>query len=140
VSGADFGLRFVAPGTPAEVAAVIADVRAWWDGDIDGPTASAGDVFTYRHEPEHRSTQRITEASPERVVWHVDDAHLSFVADPGEWIGSDIVFDLAPTDGGTAVVFTHRGLTPAAECFEACSSAWAFYIGGSLRRLLAGGS
>ena len=133
-----FTTVFTVPREPLDVFDAINDVRAWWDGDIDGETAELGDVFTYRHEPQHISTQRITESVPgERVAWHVDDAFLSFISDPTEWVGTTIVFDLTPTgDSGTEVRFTHRGLVPTIECFDACSSAWGYYVGESLRKFV----
>ena len=133
-----FTTVFTVPRAPLEVFDAINDVRAWWDGDIDGETATLGDVFTYRHEPQHRSTQRITESVPgRRVAWRVEDAYLDFISDPTEWIGTTIAFDLTPTDGGgTEVRFTHEGLVPTIECFDACSSAWAYYVGGSLRQFV----
>jgi hypothetical protein len=139
--GRDYTLAFTTDRSPQEVFDAITDVRAWWEGDITGPTADVGDVFTYAHPPQHRSVQRVAEARRgERIVWHVDDAELAFAADPGEWIGSDIVFDLAPSDAGTGtrVEFTHRGLVPTVECYQACSSAWAYYVGDSLRSALDG--
>jgi hypothetical protein len=40
------------------------------------------------------------------------------------------------TDSATVA---HRGLVPEFECFEACSSAWGFYVNGSLKRLITTG-
>jgi hypothetical protein len=131
----DFTTSFTVDRSPAEVFAAINDVRGWWTGDIDGPTAAVGDEFTYRYEDVHRSTQRVTELVPgRRVVWFVTDAHLPFADDPGEWIGTQVVFDIRATDTGTEVGFRHVGLSPDVDCYEACSSAWAHYVNGSLRQ------
>jgi hypothetical protein len=121
--------EFVVDRTPDVAFDTIAEVRSWWTGDIVGESGRVGDVFTYRHEDLHVSTQRVTDLEPgRRVVWHVDDARLSFVADPTEWIGTDIVFELEPVGEGTRVTFTHVGLDPRIECYEACSSAWGYYV------------
>jgi hypothetical protein len=69
----------------------------------------------------------------------VVDGYLNFVEDKTEWTGTDITFDIAPAESGTEVVFTHVGLAPDAECFDSCSSAWGFYISGSLRNLIESG-
>ena len=131
----DFTTSFTVHKSPADVFAAINDVRGWWGGDISGETEELGDVFIYEHLPQHRSVQRVTESVPgELVVWHVDEANLSFVDDATEWTGTDIVFDLSAHDGGTTLVFSHRGLVPEVECYEACSNAWGTYINGSLRR------
>ena len=134
----DFTTTFTVDQTAARVFAAINDVRGWWDGDIEGDTEHLGDVFTYRHEPQHRSVQRITESIPgERVTWHVDDAELTFVEDRDEWIGTDIRFDISERDGRTEVRFSHLGLTPGVECYEACSTAWGYYVNTALRALIA---
>ncbi len=109
-------------------------------GEIDGRTDEPGAIFTYRYQDIHRSTQRITELVPgRRVAWHVVDAYLDFVEDKSEWTGTDITFDVTPTGSGSEVRFTHVGLAPDVECFDSCSSAWGFYITGSLRNLIANG-
>ncbi len=104
---------------------------------MQGGSGALGDVFTFEVEGVHRSTQRVTAFEPGRLLeWTVEEAWLSFVARPDEWRGSRIRFELAPlADGRTELTFTHLGLTPAVECFEACSGGWMFYVAGSLRRL-----
>lgn len=121
--------------SPGDAFAAINDVRGWWTGEIDGSTTAVGDVFSYRHGDLHHSIQRIAESIPgERVVWVVDEATLSFVDDAREWVGTSIIFEISPAPGGgSSVAFTHAGLTPALECFDACSGAWNHYIGESLR-------
>ena len=135
----DFTTTFTVPQSPAAVFDAINDVRAWWGGHIEGDTDKLGDVFVYEHLPEHRSVQRITESTPgERIVWHIDEAHLRFVEDGDEWTDTEVVFDLEPADGGTRLTFTHRGLVPDFECYDACSSAWSMYINGALRQFIEG--
>jgi uncharacterized protein YndB with AHSA1/START domain len=130
-------IAFTVDRTPDEVFAAITDVRAWWSGEIDGPTDTLGAEFTYRYQDIHRSTQRITELVPgKRVAWHVVDGYLNFVDDPAEWTGTDITFDIEATGDGTRVLFTHVGLGSDNECFESCSGAWRHYIGNSLRHLM----
>jgi hypothetical protein len=88
----------------------------------------------------HRTTQTVTELIPgTRVVWHVSDSWIGFVDDNSEWDDTDIVFDITAKDGKTVVRFTHTGLTPTAECYDTCSSAWSAYMLGSLRNLITTG-
>jgi len=74
-----------------------------------------------------------------KVVWHVSDAQLGFVKDKSEWKGTDIVFDIAKHGDKTEVRFTHKGLVPAYECYNACSNAWGMLISGNLRKLITTG-
>jgi hypothetical protein len=85
----------------------------------------------------HTSTQEVTELVPgQKVVWHVVEADLSFVANRGEWAGTGIVFEIVPMGAETELRFTHQGLVPAFECFADCSNGWGFYVGGSLRQFI----
>lgn len=133
VSGS-YTTRFEVARPAAVVFEAINDVRSWWEGEIEGESSRQGNAFTYRYPKMHRSTQRVTELVPgKRVVWHVEDAELTFIADRGEWTGTDIVFDIAESDGKTIVTFTHQGLLPEVECYDMCSDAWGGYINGSLK-------
>ncbi|MFE7796103.1 SRPBCC domain-containing protein [Nocardia sp. NPDC057440] len=132
---------FTVDRTPEEVFSAINDVRGWWSGEIEGGTNELGDEFTYRYEDLHHSKQRITESIPgERVVWLVVEGGPNFVEDRTEWKGTRISFELSAKDEGTQVRFTHVGLVPEYECFDACSDAWGSYINGSLRNLIAAGT
>ena len=132
-----FTTAFTVDKTPDEAFAAINNVRGWWSGNIQGGTDKLGDEWTYRYEDIHYSKQKITELAPnKRVVWTVLESYLSFVKDKTEWNGSKITFDVSKKGDKTEVRFTHVGLIPEYECFDACSNAWGSYINGSLRRLI----
>jgi len=82
----------------------------------------------------------ITEFIPnKKVVWLVLDAKLNFIKNKAEWKGTKNVFEISSHGPQTEIRFTHVGLHPGSECFEACSGAWAFYINDSLRSLITTG-
>ncbi len=123
-----------------EVYRAINDVRRWWSGRIDGDTGELGAEFRYRYEDIHDSRQKVTELVPgKRVVWRVTDSNLTFLKDPKEWKGTEIVFDIAEKGGETEVRFTHVGLSPDHECYEACSGGWDSLVNGNLRKLILSG-
>jgi hypothetical protein len=96
-----------------------------------------GDEKRWFPHPVQGAALRVTEFSPgRRLVGHVDDARLNFVADPGEWIGTDVEFEIEPDGEDSVVRFTHHGLEPVIECFDARSSAWRYYVGDSLREAI----
>jgi len=135
-----FSTTFLVDQSPEEAFAAIANVRGWWSGQIEGSTDEPGAEFTYRYQDVHYSKQRIMEFAPnKKVVWQVLDAYLNFTADPKEWTGSEITFEVSQQGEQTEVRFTHLGLVPAFECYDKCSSAWSFYINNSLRRLITTG-
>ena len=140
MSDQSFTATFVVDQDPHTVFDAINNVRGWWTGDIEGGTDALGDEFTYRYEDVHYSKQRVTELTPdERVVWLVLDSYLNFVEDKTEWNGTEISFDIAKKGDETEVRFTHHGLVPQYECFEACSGAWSHYMKESLRQFIATG-
>lgn len=127
--------------TPLEVYDAAADPRGWWSETITGVTDEVGGEFEYEVEGIHYSKIRVTELVPgERVVWRVVDARLTYIADETEWNDTEIRFDIAARGDGTELRFTHVGLVPDVECYGACANAWTFYIGSSLRELLARGA
>jgi len=139
MSDQSYSTAFTVDRTPVEVFAAINRVRDWWTGDIDGITDQLGEEFSYRYQDLHYSKQKVVELVPgARVVWHVVEARLPFARDPQEWTGTDIVFDIAALGDATQVRFTHLGLVPDVECYEACSGAWGHYLNGSLRQLISG--
>lgn len=135
-----FNTSFVVDQTPAEVFAAIANVRGWWTGHVDGDADKLGDEFTYRYGDIHYSRQRVTEFVPNlKIVWRVLDAKLTFAEDTGEWVGTDITFDIARTRDQTEIRFAHVGLVADFECFDNCSAGWNFFVNASLRRLVTTG-
>jgi hypothetical protein len=135
-----FTTSFAVDQSPQEVFDAINDVRAWWTGEVKGRSAKVGDEFTFRYEDLHFTRQRVVESIPgERVVWEVTEARLSFAEDPAEWVGTRVVFDIAKKGGKTQLRFTHVGLSPDCDCYEACNDGWTFYIQRSLRSLIVTG-
>jgi uncharacterized protein YndB with AHSA1/START domain len=136
----DFTTSFTVDQSPEEVFKAINNVRGWWSGEVDGEAGRPGAEFTYRYQNMHKSTQRVTEFVPgKKIVWHVTAADLTFVKDKTEWIGTEIVFEIARRDDKTELCFTHLGLVPAFECYGGCSGAWGALIEGNLRNLIATG-
>jgi len=126
--------------TPKEAFDAINNVRGWWSGEIEGSTDKLGEEFTYRYQDLHYSKQKVIESIPgKKVVWLVLDSTLNFVEDKSEWNGTKIIFEISKKGNKTEIRFTHVGLVPKHECYNACSDAWGFYINGSLRSLITKG-
>ncbi len=140
VTNENFSTSFLVDQSPQEVFDAVTNVRGWWSTSLKGKSSKLGDEFTFRYQDIHESKQRLVEVVPDkRVVWQVLDASLNFVNDKHEWKGTKVVFDIAKKGKKTELTFTHEGLTPAFECFEACSGGWDYYIDTSLKNLITTG-
>ena len=83
---------------------------------------------------------KITEFVPgRRVVWQVRESDLSYTKHRNEWDATRITFDISTRDGKTGIRFTHVGLVPAYECYNACSDAWGSLVTDSLGQLITTG-
>lgn len=137
-----YSTSFTVGNSPTEVLAAISDPRAWWMADLRGATTEVGDEFSFEVPGVHYAKFRVTDLVPGRlVVWTVIDGQIRFVADPEEWNGTQVRFELSPVaGGGTEVLFTHVGLRPDHECYDACTGGWNLYAGGSLRSFITTGA
>lgn len=136
-----YSTSFTVDESPAQVYAAILDVPAWWTGQVEGTTDVVGAEFSYRHPPQHYSRQHVAELEfASRVSWDVVDSELSFVSESDEWTGSRISFEITPVKTGTQLRFTHVGLVPDVECYDACSTGWMHYITASLHSLITTGA
>ena len=140
MANADISFSFQVDKAPHEVFEAIKNVRAWWNGQIEGQTANINDVFTYRYKDLHYSRHQLIEQVPDkRLVWLVTDSQLTFVKDQDEWNGTRIIFDISEKDGRTQVDFVHEGIGPHKECFEKCTGGWNQNANLNLYRLLTTG-
>jgi Activator of Hsp90 ATPase homolog 1-like protein len=130
----NFSVTITVEKAPSEAFDAISDVRGWWSQEIEGATSRLGDEFIFDIPGVHYSKIRLINVVPDaKVVWYVTDARIHFVENQTEWTDTTIVFELSERAGRTEVRFTHVGLVPDFECFDACTDGWSSYITGSLR-------
>ena len=135
----DFTYTFIVNETPEEVFNAVTNVRGWWSEKLEGDSANLNDEFTYQYKDLHWSHQKLTEVIPnKKLVWLVTDSRLNFINDKNEWNGTTIIFDISRMKDKTQLRFTHVGLLPELECFDACSGGWTYYMD-SLHKLITTG-
>jgi hypothetical protein len=136
----DFTTTLRVDQSPKEVFNAVNKPQNWWSGEIEGSSDKLNDEFTYRYKEIHFSKQRVVEMIPDqKVVWLVTESCLNFTEDIKEWTGTKISFEITEKDGKTELRFSHIGLVPEIECFEACSSGWTQLIHQSLASLITSG-
>lgn len=105
----------------------------WWKKDFRGTAEKLNDKFSVPFG-ELNGEQSfvdfvVSELVPnKRIAWKVTDSNLPWFNDKKEWNGTEVVFDLFPDQGKTRIAFTHVGLVPGVECYEACESGWNGHI------------
>jgi hypothetical protein len=126
--------------SPEEAFTMINRVPDWWTRQgFSGATGNRGDCFTVRWGDTFVDFE-VTELLPgRRIVWQVKRSRIPWVKDQDEWTGTSVEWDITSENGGSRITITHRGLTPAVECYQDCKQGWDFYAGESLRKLLSEG-
>jgi len=132
----DYHTGITVDATPREAFNCINSVTKWWTENLEGSSQKLNDEFTVRFGDVHYSRQKLVEVVPgKKVVWLVTDSKLNFLKNKQEWNNTRISFEISTQDDKTKINFTHIGLVPEIECFDACSNAWSQYIQQSLWRL-----
>lgn len=135
-----YTVSFLVDQTPQEAFQAINNVNGWWTENVVGSSEKLNDEFEVYFEDVHYSRQKLIEVVPDkRVVWRVTDSKLNFIKNKAEWTNTEITFDISKKGGRTEIRFTHIGLAPGVECYDACSGAWSDYITNSLRKLITTG-
>jgi hypothetical protein len=146
---ADFTTTILVDKTPKEAFNAINNPREWWSEEIEGSTNKLNDEFKYHFEDIHRCRLKLVEVIPDKkVVWLVMDNYFKpgifnsndgYTNNKSEWTDTKISFEIAEKDNKTEIRFTHLGLVPEYECFDACSNGWTHYIRESLLSLITTG-
>ena len=136
----DFTTTILVEKSAREVFNAINDPLKWWSEEITGITDKAGEVFDYHFEDVHTCKIKVLELVPEkRVVWHILENDFNFTKDKTEWVDTTVLYEISTEGDKTKLVFTHIGLVPDYECYDACIQGWTHYIQGSLKNYLVTG-
>lgn len=141
MEGKNFTYSFKSSKSTKEIFELLLNIEQWWSGlyeeTIKGKSNQLNDEFTFEAGGGmHDTTQKLVELILNRkIVWLVTYSNLSFTSKPDEWTNTKICFDLSKERDKTLVTFTHDGLIPEFECYEACSGGWTGYLENLKRKL-----
>lgn len=134
MTNSNFQYSFITLKQIHEVYEYLMNPQNWWTGifseNIEGESKQLNDEFSFKAgDGVHYSNQKLVELDVnKRIVWLVTESNLSFLNNTNEWAGTQIRFDLEEEINKTKITFTHIGLIPKIECYDACSSAWTQYL------------
>jgi uncharacterized protein YndB with AHSA1/START domain len=97
-------------------------VTDWW-GPTEGSTDVGGTFEVSFQNHEQVIVLQVEPTEEGQVVWSVLETPLT-----PEWVGTKIVFDVAPAGDGATLHFRHHGLTPQLECFDMCHAGWTHFL------------
>lgn len=118
---------------PARVYAAVTQERglkAWWTPMVEAKP-EIGSVAKFRFgDGEHGPDMEIKALETDRkAVWEctggIDD-----------WIGTELSFDIQPSDKGSVLRFRHSGWATASDFYGHCNCKWGFFLGVSLKSYL----
>jgi ketosteroid isomerase-like protein/uncharacterized protein YndB with AHSA1/START domain len=118
--------------TPDAVFDALAHPERWWSTSVQAD----GDRLRLNWPDGGFIAFRVVADAPRVLRWHCIDQVDHNLPQADEWVGTTIVFSLAPVGDGTRLHFEHRGLTPALDCYELCENGWDFFLRRSVAQLL----
>jgi uncharacterized protein YndB with AHSA1/START domain len=99
-------------------------LAGWWSTRAEVPSGIGQIVkVSFPDAPMTWDLQIVDSAGPDRLAWHC-------VGGPPQWIDTDIAFGLGhKPEGGTLVMFDHRGFAEADAMYRIVSYHWAHILG-----------
>ena len=115
----------------------ISQINHWWKHDFSGSAEKLNDKFTVPFGDLNGEKSFVdfivSEWVPnKKAVWKVTNCNLPWFKDKTEWNNTEVVFEISPENDKTKIDFTHIGLVPGVECYDACEKGWDGHVTNSL--------
>jgi uncharacterized protein YndB with AHSA1/START domain len=115
----------------------INQVNHWWKHDFSGSAEKLNDRFTVPFGDLNGEKSFVdfvvSEIVPnKKIVWKVTNCNLPWFKDKTEWNNTEVVFEISFENNKTKIDFTHIGLVPGIECYDACEKGWDGHVTNSL--------
>jgi hypothetical protein len=114
------GIKSASPIDVCQALTTVEGLSGWWTTNTQGDSKIDG-VLQFRFDA-GGFDMNVLELDPaRRVLWQV-------VAEPEEWIGTKVSFDIGQKDDWTIVLFKHQGWKEPVEFMHHCSTKWAVFL------------
>ena len=121
--------------------ALTIHIDKWWS-TVDQSAQKEGDIFKITFTGQSYWRFKVLESSEQgKVIWECIESNQDHNINgmDEEWLGSKLYWDFVKNSHGVLVKFYHKGLSQGGVCYQACSTAWDFYITESLKNYLESG-
>ncbi|WP_018343713.1 SRPBCC family protein [Cytophaga aurantiaca] len=123
--------------SPQDAMKKICQIDRWWKHDVAGSTEKINDTFCVPFGDLNGENSFVDFVVSEfvadkKIVWKVTDCNLPWFKDKKEWNNTEVVFEIASEKDKTKIDFTHIGLVPGIECYDACEKGWDGHVTKSL--------
>ena len=98
----------------------IDGLAGWWASETTGDAGNSG-IIQFRFVAGGFDMKVVDLQPAKRVAWEVVDG-------PEEWVGTEVVWNLAQDGEYTIVLFEHRGWREPVEFMHHCSTKWALFL------------
>ena len=104
----------------------VEGIAGWWTRDTSGESKPGGTMKVAFRKPTGEEIgamqfELVKQNPSQEVQWRCR-------AGPGEWVGTDLTFDLTQDRDYTIVLFGHRNWRDEAEFMAHCSMKWATFL------------
>ena len=96
-------------------------LSAWWTRDTRG-AGSVGSIIEFRFGDGGPDFE-VIELIPDQLVRWRHSGEM-----PGDWMGSEVLFELKPEEKQTIVVFSHYNWQQSSDFLAHCSTKWAIFM------------
>jgi hypothetical protein len=133
----DYHRTIMVNASPAEAMKKISKVNEWWKHDFSGSAEKLNDKFTVPFGELNGEKSfvdfMVSEFVPNsKTTWKVTNCNLPWFNDKTEWNNTEVVFEISIENDKTKIGFTHIGLVPGMECYDACEKGWDGHVTKSL--------
>jgi uncharacterized protein YndB with AHSA1/START domain len=103
----------------------VEGIAGWWTKETSGSSKIGGTIGVHFLSADGKEIggmkMEVIALDPNKKV------HWRFTSGPGEWVGTDVIFNLPQEEDYTIVLFGHKNWRESVEFTAHCSTKWAVF-------------